>query len=115
MCVEGEGFMNCIRWPEIPLEEIINRHEFLLKCGRYITPDPKHPQSKMENPELRRILDSSGYHFAVQVAGVSEEEWIIYRTLSIKMMEQSTSVVDGIEGLGDVIGLTVSYSLFLNA
>lgn len=47
MCIEGDEFKECMKWPAMSLEEIMTRHEFLLKTGRYTTPDPKHPQKKM--------------------------------------------------------------------
>ncbi|KAK6059214.1 hypothetical protein COOONC_03161 [Cooperia oncophora] len=67
MCIEGEQFKDCMNWAVLSLEEIMTRHEFLLKTGRYVTPDPKHPQKAMENARLNQILDSSDDNFAVQV------------------------------------------------
>ncbi|KAJ1345984.1 hypothetical protein KIN20_000639 [Parelaphostrongylus tenuis] len=82
MCIEGDEFKECTNWAVMNLEDIMMRHEFLMKTGRYTTPDPKHPQKKMENPRLHQILDSSDDHFAVQVAGVTSEEWAVYRAFS---------------------------------
>ncbi|GMR53937.1 hypothetical protein PMAYCL1PPCAC_24132, partial [Pristionchus mayeri] len=85
MCMEGAEFVECSRWAEITLDEIMARHEFLLKCGRYTTPDKKNPQIKMENPSLHEILDSSDDHFACAVAVVTKEEWILYQALRDKL------------------------------
>ncbi|VDM85571.1 unnamed protein product [Strongylus vulgaris] len=89
MCIEGEEFKDCKNWPLMGLEEIMTRHEFLQKTGKYLTPDPKHPQKKMENPRLHQILDSNDDHFATQVAGVTIEEWTIYRAFAKKISERS--------------------------
>ncbi|KJH47168.1 adaptor complexe medium subunit family protein [Dictyocaulus viviparus] len=80
MCIEGYEFMDCSNWVTMDLNDIMMRHEFILKTGRYTTPDAKHPQIKAENPRLNRILDSSDDVFAVQVAGVTCEEWAVFRT-----------------------------------
>ncbi|GMT30747.1 hypothetical protein PFISCL1PPCAC_22044, partial [Pristionchus fissidentatus] len=85
MCMEGSEFLDCSRWAEASLDEIMARHEFLLKCGRYTTPDKKNPQIKMENPSLHEILDSSHEHFACAVAAVTTEEWILYQALREKL------------------------------
>uniref|UniRef100_A0A8L8KKU4 DIOX_N domain-containing protein n=1 Tax=Heligmosomoides polygyrus TaxID=6339 RepID=A0A8L8KKU4_HELPZ len=70
MCIEGDEFKECMKWPAMSLEEIMTRHEFLLKTGRYTTPDPKHPQKKM-------------------VAGVTREEWTVYRAFSEQLSNRS--------------------------
>lgn len=89
MCIEGDEFKECMKWPAMSLEEIMTRHEFLLKTGRYTTPDPKHPQKKMENPRLHQILDSNDDNFAIQVAGVTREEWTVYRAFSEQLSNRS--------------------------
>ncbi|KAE9414044.1 hypothetical protein Angca_002620, partial [Angiostrongylus cantonensis] len=89
MCIEGDEFKDCINWVFMDLDDIMMRHEFLLKTGRYTTPDAKRPQKKMENPRLRQILDSSDDNFAVQVAGVTHEEWAVYRAFSELMSNRS--------------------------
>lgn len=85
MCMEGSEFLECSRWAEITLDEIMARHEFLLKCGRYTTPDKKNHQIRMENPSLHEILDSTDDHFACAVAAVTTEEWILYQSLRDKL------------------------------
>lgn len=47
MLMEGEDFASCVNLAQISLEELIDRHEFLLKTGTYKTPDIKRPQLKM--------------------------------------------------------------------
>ncbi|KAK5978336.1 hypothetical protein GCK32_013761, partial [Trichostrongylus colubriformis] len=89
MCIEGDEFKECTKWATMSLEDIMTRHEFLLKTGRYTTPDPKHPQKKMENPRLWQILDSNDENFAVQVAGVTVEEWSVYRAYSEQLSNRS--------------------------
>ncbi|TKR59833.1 hypothetical protein L596_029449 [Steinernema carpocapsae] len=89
MRIEGDEFKQCSTWFSKDLEEIMNRHEFLQKVGKYTTPDPKKPQYKMENPVLSRILDLSDIQFATDVAGVSMEEWTIYQALLAKQKEMA--------------------------
>ena len=67
MGLEAEQFTDCSKWGSLPLEEIMQRHEFLVKCGVFRTPDAKHPQMSMENPRLRNILDANDDNFAIQV------------------------------------------------
>ena len=115
MGLEGGQFTDCAKWGSMSLEDIMQRHEFLVKCGRFRTPDPKHPQLNMENPSLRSMLDTNEDNFASQVsdcetvkqwgrsrlldnivmsffkvAGVSREEWVIYRALCVKEAEMAT-------------------------
>ncbi|CEF68430.1 Hypothetical protein SRAE_2000308700 [Strongyloides ratti] len=87
MGIEGDEFKMCKKWIDMPLDEIIKRHEFLLKCGRYVTPDPKRLQLQKENPPLYRIIDTDSVIFATQVASVTYEEWVIYEGLHEKLKE----------------------------
>uniref|UniRef100_A0A915BQV5 MHD domain-containing protein n=2 Tax=Parascaris univalens TaxID=6257 RepID=A0A915BQV5_PARUN len=89
MCIEGKEFGLCERWVDMSLEEIMMRHAFLLKTGTYTTPDPKRPQFKMENPSLQEILDVPDSNFATEVAGVTLEEWLIFRGLTDKVNRQA--------------------------
>ncbi|CAJ0578155.1 unnamed protein product, partial [Mesorhabditis spiculigera] len=91
MGLEGEEFIGCSSWVEMDLDEIMQRHGFLLKAGRYTFPDKKNPQIRTENPELRRILDSDDENFAIQVAGVTPEEWTIYKLLDRRTREEADS------------------------
>ncbi|EFO28028.1 hypothetical protein LOAG_00444 [Loa loa] len=84
MLMEGEDFANCTNLAQISLEELIDRHEFLLKTGTYKTPDLKRPQLKVKNPKLKKILDSSAEHFAKRIGLVSIEEWYLFKELQNK-------------------------------
>lgn len=46
MNIDTDDFPESYAWFELELDDIIMRHEFLKKTGRYITPDPKRPQYK---------------------------------------------------------------------
>ncbi|PAV77361.1 hypothetical protein WR25_08427 [Diploscapter pachys] len=46
MNIENEEISKSKMWVKRPLEEIMERHQFLVKCGRYRTPDEKRPQIK---------------------------------------------------------------------
>lgn len=47
MAIEPEEFRESIRWHELDLEEIMMRHELLIRTGKYVLPDPKRPQYQM--------------------------------------------------------------------
>uniref|UniRef100_A0A7E4VTS1 Cilia- and flagella-associated protein 206 n=1 Tax=Panagrellus redivivus TaxID=6233 RepID=A0A7E4VTS1_PANRE len=85
MGIQPEEFVDCTFWSTASLQDIMDRHTFLLKTGKYTLPDPKRPQIKMENPPLYRILDSRDNIFATQVAKVTPDEWTLYRELSVKL------------------------------
>lgn len=89
MRIEENEFGLCERWVDMSLEEIMMRHAFLLRTGAYTTPDPKRPQFKMENPSLKQILDVPDSNFATEVAGVTLEEWLIFRGLTDKVNRQA--------------------------
>lgn len=84
MLMEGDDFTRCTRLAQISLNELMDRHEFMLKTGVYKTPDVKRPQLKMRNPELRKILDTSAENFATNIAHVSVKEWNLFRELQSK-------------------------------
>uniref|UniRef100_A0A7I4NM19 Uncharacterized protein n=1 Tax=Brugia malayi TaxID=6279 RepID=A0A7I4NM19_BRUMA len=84
MLMEGEDFSSCSNLAQISLEELIDRHEFLLKTGTYKTPDLKRPQLKMKNPKLKKIVNSGAEQFAKKVGFVSLEEWHLFRELQNK-------------------------------
>lgn len=46
MAIESSEFTECACWADLEIEDIMMRHEFLLKTGAYIMPDPKRPQFK---------------------------------------------------------------------
>ncbi|KAK0426747.1 hypothetical protein QR680_009878 [Steinernema hermaphroditum] len=89
MRIEGDEFKMCTRWVDMSLDEIIMRHDFLQKTGKYTTPDPKKPQFKMENPTLSKILDLPDVQFATEIAGVTMEEWTVYRAFMEKQREMA--------------------------
>ncbi|PIC54879.1 hypothetical protein B9Z55_003950 [Caenorhabditis nigoni] len=85
MGVESEDVAECIGWiDELSLDDMVDRHKFLLATGKFTTPDPKRPQIRLENPKLQRILDSNEEDFAVNVARVTMEEWVVYKALRVK-------------------------------
>lgn len=44
MAIEPDQLMLSHRWMNLTLEDIQDRHKFLQKTERYITPNPKKPQ-----------------------------------------------------------------------
>ncbi|KAL3124075.1 hypothetical protein niasHT_004664 [Heterodera trifolii] len=68
-------------WHTLELDQVMSRHEFLLKTGKYTYPDPKKPQLKKENPPARRIFDVDELEFATKVGCVSHEEWVIFQDM----------------------------------
>ncbi|KAI6229074.1 MTERF domain-containing protein 2 [Aphelenchoides fujianensis] len=87
MRIEADELSAAIEWVDIPLDEIMMRHQFLLKTGKYVTPDPKKPQLKKDNPPCYRITDTNDQTFAVEVAGVTVEEWMVFRQLYEKQQQ----------------------------
>lgn len=47
MGIEPEKLATSFGWLDMELDEILMRHEFLKKTGRFQTPDPKRPQIEM--------------------------------------------------------------------
>uniref|UniRef100_A0A8R1HM75 Uncharacterized protein n=2 Tax=Caenorhabditis japonica TaxID=281687 RepID=A0A8R1HM75_CAEJA len=85
MGVEAEELAECAAWiDDLSLDDIADRHKFLMATGKYTMPDPKRPQIRMENPKLMRIIDSKEDDFAANVARVSIEEWVVYKALRVK-------------------------------
>jgi len=80
MALESEELMYSRQWIELSLDEIQDRHKLIQKTGRFITPNPKKPQFTKDNPSARDIFDTSNEQFA-QIAGVSYDEWIIFREI----------------------------------
>ena len=65
-----------------PVEKIRCRHLFLLRCGNYEFPNAKAKVKRLEkNPNIRDILDTSDREFATRIAGLSEEEFYIFKKL----------------------------------
>lgn len=56
MGIEGAECLESREWVNMPLDEIIMRHELLVKTGNYTMPDEKRPQLKLVRSENRRSL-----------------------------------------------------------
>ncbi|KAI6182209.1 MTERF domain-containing protein 2 [Aphelenchoides bicaudatus] len=85
MGIEPEQLATSFGWIDMDLEEILMRHEFIKKTGRFYTPDPKKPQIEMRNPPVHRIFDTSDKCFAVEIAGTSEAEWLVFQQMYAKL------------------------------
>lgn len=83
MAIEPDQLMLSHRWMNLTLEDIQDRHKFLQKTERYITPNPKKPQLSKGNPPIQEIFDSSYKEFA-ELAGVHVDEWMVFRQLCNK-------------------------------
>lgn len=70
-----------------PLIHIKTRHQFLLRCNKYITPKPK--DLKTRNPSLHKIVKLPTDNF-VKLAGLSKEEYKVFE----KLMEMEDETVD---------------------
>ncbi|CAJ0946316.1 unnamed protein product, partial [Mesorhabditis belari] len=88
MGLGGEDFLGCKSWIEMSLEEMMLRHSCLVKSGRYHFPDPKAPQLRKENPEMSKIFDSSDEHFSTKIAGISLEEWNVFKMIERRAREE---------------------------
>jgi len=88
MCIEPSAFIDCAQWANMELEEIMMRHEFMLKCGVYFTPDPKRPQYAKMNPSIWHIFDSDDMTFAHEICHCTLPEWHMFRDLFIKLKEE---------------------------
>ncbi|KAI6179393.1 Glycoprotein endo-alpha-1,2-mannosidase [Aphelenchoides besseyi] len=69
MGIEPNELSYAINWVDMTLDELMMRHKFLLKTGKY------------DNPPCYRITDTDDQTFAIQVAEVSPEEWTVFRAL----------------------------------
>ncbi|KAI6203503.1 Glycoprotein endo-alpha-1,2-mannosidase [Aphelenchoides besseyi] len=86
MAIEPTELSYSMNWVDMTLDELMMRHKFLLKTGKYVTPDPKKPQIQKDNPPCYRITDTDDQTFAIQVAEVTPEEWTVFRTLYEKQL-----------------------------
>ncbi|CAD5209295.1 unnamed protein product [Bursaphelenchus xylophilus] len=87
MKIESDSLSDSLNWMNLALDDIMDRHEFLAKTGKYVTPDTKRPQFEKDNPPSYRIFDSDDVNFAVQVGGVTPEEWNAFKC--IKTIQRS--------------------------
>lgn len=71
------------------------RHTFLCKLGLWKNRDPKDSVNQLSgNPSLKRMIETSEKEFAVKVAAVTVEEFIVYKQLYSKENEQNNSDSD---------------------
>lgn len=64
------------------LFDIKCRHNFLVKLGMYKKRDPKSNRSQMNsNPSLKKIIETNDKQFAIKVAGVTAEEFYVFKML----------------------------------
>lgn len=71
------------------LFDIKCRHNFLVKLGMYKNRDPKSDSNQIttiNNPTLKRIIETNDKQFAVKVAGVTAEEFFVFKELYKKQM-----------------------------
>ncbi|XP_060876518.1 transcription termination factor 4, mitochondrial [Metopolophium dirhodum] len=65
------------------------RHTFLVKLGMYKPRDPKaSPNLITGNPSLKAIIETSDKQFAVKVAGVTAEEFFVYKKIFKKQLDE---------------------------
>lgn len=71
------------------LFDIKCRHNFLVKLGMYKTRDPKaSPNQITGNPSLKNIIETTDKQFAVKVAGVTAEEFFVFKKLFKKQLDE---------------------------
>ncbi|XP_025408806.1 transcription termination factor 4, mitochondrial [Sipha flava] len=71
------------------LFEIKCRHDFLVKLGLYKNRDIKNnPNLLTNNPALKKIIETNDKQFAVKVAGVTAEEYFVFKRLFKKQLEK---------------------------
>jgi len=76
------------------LFDIKCRHNFLVKLGLYKKRNPKSsPNEITGNPSLKKIIETSEKQFAVNVAGVTAEEFFVFKKLFQKQLDEDN---DGI-------------------
>jgi len=67
------------------------RHNFLVKLGMYKPRDPKaNPNLITGNPSLKAIIETSDKQFAVKVAGVTAEEFFVFKKIFKKQLDEET-------------------------
>lgn len=63
-------------------EEILTRHIFLVRCGKYRTPDLKQNEKiPTGNPSLSEMYDTSEEEFATKIAGLTLEEFVVFQAM----------------------------------
>ncbi|VVC29929.1 Transcription termination factor, mitochondrial/chloroplastic [Cinara cedri] len=73
------------------LFDIKCRHSFLVKLGMFKPRDPKAEKSNQitGNPSLKRIMETNDKQFAVKVAGVTTEEFVVYKKIFEKQFDEN--------------------------
>ncbi|KAE8750233.1 hypothetical protein FOCC_FOCC003041 [Frankliniella occidentalis] len=70
------------------LQEVMIRHVFLDKCGKYKPPNLKQSESiPSGNASLSEIYDTSEEEFATKTAGVTLEEYVVFQSLFADELE----------------------------
>jgi len=95
MRVDKES-MTKSRFLRYDLLHLYSRHQFLLRAGRYSTPN-KHGETRFPNPSLKDIMDTSDRYFALKVAQLTLDE---YRTF-VEMCTMEMKYGKGVESLDD--------------
>lgn len=73
------------------LFDIKCRHNFLVKLGMYKNQDPKWDSNKtttINNPALKKIIETNDKEFAVKVAGVTAEEFYVFKRLYKEQLDE---------------------------
>lgn len=78
------------------LFDIKCRHSFLVKLGIFKPRDPKAEISNQitGNPSLKKIIETNDKQFAVKVAGVTVEEFFVYKKLFEKLLDENKDDLD---------------------
>ncbi|XP_015376251.1 PREDICTED: transcription termination factor 4, mitochondrial [Diuraphis noxia] len=65
------------------------RHNFLVKLGMYKPRDPKaSPNIITGNPSLKKIIETSDKQFAIKVAGITAEEFFVFKKIFKKQLDE---------------------------
>lgn len=71
------------------LFDIKCRHNFLVKLGMFKKRDPKDNLNQLTgNPSLKKIIETSDKQFAVNIAGVTAEEFFVFKKLFKKQLDK---------------------------
>lgn len=71
------------------LFDIKCRHTFLVRLGMYKNRDPKaNPNHITGNPSLKKIIETNDKQFAVKVAGVTAEEFYVFKQLFRRQLNE---------------------------
>lgn len=78
------------------LFDIKCRHNFLVKLGLYKSRNPKSsPNEITGNPSLKKIIETNDKQFAVKVAGVTAEEFFVFKKLFKKQLDEDNEDTAG--------------------